>query len=200
MNTLSIVSKIALLVCQGTVYTLAQENSTKILENERVVVWRVGSDTPQSSPALQLRFPAVLISLDDGAIRFTNATEASAIQRGSGRTLLIAIKDHRVSPLEAPKNIARAFPRQGARRIVDNNLLNVWDFTWTKGMKTPVHFHDKDVVVVYLADGALTSTTPDHVSTVNEHFFGFTKFNPGNRVHSELLSRGSARAIIIELK
>jgi hypothetical protein len=51
-----------------------------------------------------------------------------------------------------------------------------------------------------LADGALTSTTPDGVSTINEHSFGYTKFNPHNRVHSETLSRGNARAIIIELK
>ena len=54
--------------------------------------------------------------------------------------------------------------------------------------------------MVYLADGELTSTTPDGASVVNPHSFGFTKFNPGNRVHTETLSRGQARAIIIELK
>jgi hypothetical protein len=44
------------------------------------------------------------------------------------------------------------------------------------------------------------STTADGLATVNEHFFGFAKFNPGNRVHTETLSRGKARAIIVELK
>ena len=63
-----------------------------------------------------------------------------------------------------------------------------------------MHFHDKDVVVVYLEDGALRSTDPAGQSTVNEHYFGFTKFNPRDRVHTEEVVKGKARAIIVELK
>ena len=59
---------------------------------------------------------------------------------------------------------------------------------------------DKDVVVTYLEDGALRSTEPNGQSIVNEHYFGFTKFNSGNRVHTEELVKGKARAIIVELK
>jgi hypothetical protein len=78
------ISIIALLVCQGCVLTLAQENSTKILENERVVVWRIGADTNGLSPARQLRFPAVLISLVDGAVRFISANDTSTNRPNSG--------------------------------------------------------------------------------------------------------------------
>ena len=63
-----------------------------------------------------------------------------------------------------------------------------------------MHFHDKDVVVTYLEDGELRSTEPNGQSVVNPHYFGFTKFNSGNRVHTEELIKGKGRAIITELK
>jgi hypothetical protein len=85
LNAFANISTIALLVCQGCVLTLAQENSAKILENERVVVWRIGLDTHGLSPARQLRFPAVLISLADGAVRFVGADDTSTIRPKSGR-------------------------------------------------------------------------------------------------------------------
>jgi hypothetical protein len=111
----------------------------------------------------------------------------------------VELKDRTTAPYPNTSGYPNAFPRPGSTKVLENDRVVVWDYTWVPGVATPVHFHDKDVVVVYLADGALTSTTPDGVSTVNEHSFGFTKFNPGNRAHTELLSRGSARAIVIEL-
>ncbi len=135
------ISIIALLVCQGCVLTLAEESSTKILENERVVVWRIGADTNSLAPARQPRFPAVLISLVDGAVRFIDATGTSTIRPESGQAVLIELKDHLVTPLEEPGTIARAFPRQGAKQIIDNNRVNVWDVRPDpKGIRTPKHF------------------------------------------------------------
>src|SRR5271170_5501391 len=143
LNALANISIIALLVCQGCVLMLAEESSTKILENERVVVWRIGLDPNRLSPARHLRFPAVLISLVDGAVRFIDASDTSTIRPDSGQAVLIELKDHLVTPLEVPGTIARAFPRQRAKQVVDNDRVNVWDVAWTKGMKTPMHFHDK---------------------------------------------------------
>src|ERR1700733_4868154 len=62
-NSLAHACTIALLVCQGGVHALAQENTTKILENERVAIWKIGADARQSSPAQRLQVPGVLISL-----------------------------------------------------------------------------------------------------------------------------------------
>jgi hypothetical protein len=63
-----------------------------------------------------------------------------------------------------------------------------------------MHYHDKDVVVVYLDNGDLSSTTLDGKTTVNSYVFGQAKFNARDRTHSELLSKGSQRVIAIELK
>jgi hypothetical protein len=200
LNAFACFSTIALLVCQGCVLTLAQENSTKILENERVVVWRIGSDTSRLSPARQLRLPTVLISLVDGAVRFTDATHTSTIRPESGQAVLIELKNHSVPPLEEPGTIARAFPRQGAKQIVDNNRVNVWDVSWTKGMKTPVHFHDEDVVAVYLSSGTVRSIPLNGEPTAVPGSFGDTVFLPRGRTHVEECIDGPRRDIIIELK
>jgi hypothetical protein len=50
LNAFANISITALLVCQGCVLKLAEENSTKILENERVVVWRIGLDPNRYRP------------------------------------------------------------------------------------------------------------------------------------------------------
>jgi hypothetical protein len=63
-----------------------------------------------------------------------------------------------------------------------------------------MHFHDKEVVVVYMEDTALKSTTPDGKSVVNEYSAFQTKFNLRDRVHTELLVGGTGSAIMTELK
>ena len=63
-----------------------------------------------------------------------------------------------------------------------------------------MHFHDKDVVVVYLQTGDLKSTTSANDAVVNHYEAGTIKFNPRDRVHTELLVMGTERAIITELK
>jgi len=56
------------------------------------------------------------------------------------------------------------------------------------------------VVVVFMADGQRNSTTPDGKTDANQISFGLTRFNARDRVHSEELVKGSARAIIFQLK
>lgn len=63
-----------------------------------------------------------------------------------------------------------------------------------------MHFHDKDVVVVFLEDGDLKSTTPDGKDVVNPYTSGTVRFNLRDRTHTETLVRGKQRAIITELK
>jgi hypothetical protein len=76
----------------------------------------------------------------------------------------------------------------------------VWDYTFTRDVPSPLHFHDTDVVVVFLGEGTLASTTPEGVVTTRDHTNGLTLFNPGNRHHTETLVRGSCRVIVVELR
>ena len=81
-----------------------------------------------------------------------------------------------------------------------NDRVIVWRYRWNLGEPTPMHFHDKDVVVVYLEDSALKSTEPDGKSILNEYKAGDIRFNRRDRTHTELLVRDTASAVITELK
>jgi len=105
-----------------------------------------------------------------------------------------------VAPIANTSGFPNAFPRPNGIKVYEDARVIVWDYTWTPGVATPMHFHDKDVVVIYLGNGSLRSTTPDGKSVVNKWKPGDTRFNPRDRVHTETLVDGQLRAIITELK
>ena len=115
-------------------------------------------------------------------------------------SIVIELKDHAVPPLENKSGYPIAFPRPNSKKLFENAKVVVWDYTWAPGVPTPTHFHDKDVVVIYLEEGGLKSTTLDGKSVVNDLTRGMIRFNARDRVHNEEVVRGKSRAIITELK
>ncbi len=93
------------------------------------------------------------------------------------RTTEIALKDSDRRPAANTSGYPLAFPRPGARKLIDNDRVFVWDNRWTPGVPTSMHFHDKDVVVTYLEDGDLTSISPDGKSVVNPYKFGLIRYS-----------------------
>jgi hypothetical protein len=104
---------------------------------------------------------------------------------------VIDLNDHPVAPIENTSGYPLAFPRPGVKKILENERVIVWDCTWTLGVATPVHFHDKDVAL-FLEDGDLQSTTPDGQSVVNPHTPGEVRFTVRSRAHAEMLIRGNS--------
>jgi len=117
-----------------------------------------------------------------------------------GTGILIGLKDFKVEPLVNKTGLPAAFPRPGSKKLFENARVVVWDYTWTPGLATPMHFHDKDVVVYYFEDGDLQSTTPSGEKTVNAYKPGMIRFNLRDRSHSETLIRGKQHGIMTELK
>ena len=113
---------------------------------------------------------------------------------------MILLKDHPVPPLANSTGYPLAFPRPHVVKLVRDRQGPGRKCHWTPGEPTPMHFHDKDVVVVYEEPTALTSTTPDGKKTLNEYKDGEVRFNPGNRTHTELLVHGGGSAVMTELK
>ena len=172
--------------------------ASPIIDNDRVTVWDVTAADPNAPRA---RGDSVWISLVAPGKAVFKAKGAIADASGiGGRGVVIDLKDARVAPLENKSGYPLAFPRPGVKKLLENDRVIVWDYTWTPGVATPMHFHDKDVVVTYVETGALRSTTVDGQSTPNEFKFGDVRFNKRDRVHTELLVSGKARAIITELK
>jgi tetratricopeptide (TPR) repeat protein len=161
-----------------------------IIENDRVAVWDV------TDSASARAFDAVVVSLSGSAVFLPKG----ALPRIAGRSIVIDLKDHPVAPIENTSGYPLAFPRSGVNKILENDRVIVWDCTWALGVTTPMHFHDKDVVALFLEDGDLKSTTPDGQAVANPHTPGTVSFALRNRTHTETLVRGKQRAIFTELK
>jgi hypothetical protein len=158
------------------------------VDNARVTVWE--DRAPASS------FPHGAISVSStGAVRYYPKNSPVITEK-----LIVGLKPATVAPLPNASGFPLAMPRPGAEKLLDNMYITVWNYRWTPGVPTPMHFHDKDVVVMFLEDGDLRSTTPSGEMTVNQYKPGTIRFNPRDRVHTEELIRGTQRAIIIELK
>jgi hypothetical protein len=161
-----------------------------IIDNERVMVW-------DTSERRAYDHDFVAIALPDGKAVFERK---GSTPPSRGRSIVIELKDHAVSPLPNKSAYPNAFPRPGSKKLIENDRVLVWDYSWTLGVATPMHFHDKDVVVTYLKDGSLKSTTPSGEVVINDYAFGTVKYNARDRTHTETLEKGSQRAIIVEFK
>ena len=131
--------------------------------------------------------------------RKATGCETGGVDAGA-RSLVIELKDHPVPPLENKTGYPLAFPRPHVKKLLENDRVIVWSYRWNPGEPTPMHFHDKDVVVVYLEPTALTSTTPDGAKTLNEYKAFDIRFNKRDRTHTELLEHGTGSAMMMELK
>jgi hypothetical protein len=169
------------------------EGIRPIIDNENVTVW----DTEKSLPPAQHDFVAVsLVRKGTAVVGHAGDTPG---EDGS-RTIVIELKDHPTSIYPNTTGFPNAFPRPHVEKLIENDRLIVWGYHWNPGEPTPMHFHDKDVVVVYEEDTDLKSTTPDGHSVVNDYKFGDVRFNRGNRTHTELLVGPSGSAVMTELK
>jgi len=194
-----------------------------IIENDSAVVWDVTWTNGKRSPMERHLYDSVSVYLVGGTTKITlpDGTSRVGIRRSgdvvfyekggtyseegvssdkSMRSIEINLRDHPPQPLRNTSGYPDAFPRPGVKKVLENNRVIVWDYTWISGKPTPMHFHDKDTVVVYMDDGTVKSTQLNGQSVVNEVSFGLTKFNLRGRVHTEELVTGRARAIIVELK
>jgi hypothetical protein len=164
-----------------------------IIDNERVTVW----DTTSKLPPAAHDFVAVSLTKKGTAV-LGRKGEVPGVD--GARTIVIELKDHAVAPLTNKSGYPAAFPRPRVKKLFETDRVIVWSYRWNPGEPTPMHFHDKDVVVVYEDDTALKSTTPEGKQTVNEYKDGQTKFNPRDRAHTEMLVRGTGSAVMTELK
>ena len=164
-----------------------------LIDNQRVRVWHQRHPLSSTLDAIHITVTA------DSPAQVSFLPKGSPAQT-SAATLFIELKDLRIAPIPNPTNYPLAFPRPAIKKLLENDRVIVWDYTWTLNSPTGMHFHDKDVVVMFLEEGDLQSTVPDGGKTLNPYKPGTIRFNARDRVHFETLTRGKQRAIITELK
>jgi hypothetical protein len=182
-----------LLCVFGLSFAAIARGAEPIVDNEHVTVW----DTAVALPPSAHDFVEVSLSRK-GTASFGHQGDRPG--RTGSRTIVIELKDLPVTPLANETGYPLAFPRKHAKKLLENAQVVIWDSVWHSGEPTPMHFHDKDAVVVFEAAGTLKSTTPDGKSEIAEIGFGNVRFSARNRTHSETLVSGEAHAVITELK
>jgi hypothetical protein len=203
-------------------HAFPRDGAKQIFDNERVTVWEFKLEKGKQTGMHRHRYDMVRVDLADATVKNRNATgqatnatlrtgTAGFSQKGlthndegtsdtPRHSIIIDLKDVVVPAIPNNSGYVEAFPREGAKRLLDNARVTVWDLSFEVGKPTVTHFHSKDVVVVYLGNAETSSTTPDGKTTLNTVAYGQVKFNPRNRTHSELVVKGTHRVIAVELK
>jgi hypothetical protein len=209
-------------VVQDLPHAFPRDGATQLLDNSRLTAWDVVWPKGKSSGMHRHAYDYVGIELNDsltkvtgtgGEARTVKLTTATAYFLPKGTThmeegvsdvprhaILVDLKDAPSPAYPNKTGLPSAFPREGARKLVENQRVIIWDYAWTAGKPSPMHFHDKDVFLVFIGAGELKSTTPDGQATVRPIRLNESQFNPGNRAHTEEMTGGAVRAIIVELK
>jgi hypothetical protein len=182
---------IVLLAALGAAPAFAADTKP-VIDNERVKVF----DTTEAMPSMPDDF--VAIDFAKGTAIYGRAGDTAGVP--GVRSVIIDLKNNPVPPLANNSGYPNAYPRPHIDKLIENDRVIVWHYRWFLNDPTPMHFHDKDVVVTYLEDSPLQSTEPNGKAVVNEYKSGDIRFNKRDRIHTELVVRGSASAVIMELK
>src|SRR5471030_1956750 len=198
-------------------------NATKVLENDRLIAW----DTvwPKGQPTQMHQHPYDLVAAfleggdrmitsQDGTKRPTTAKAYDVsltakgnihIEEGTSdkppRAILVELKEsaaRMLPPVDAPA--PTAFPRPGAKQLLDNARVTIWEYKWTLGAPVPLHKHDRDTLVVWFENGKLQSAPLTGSPSVIDASFGRLRYNERGTVHTETAIEGPPHAVIIELK
>ncbi|MBI3491142.1 MAG: hypothetical protein HY047_05060 [Acidobacteria bacterium] len=196
--------------------------ATKLLENDRVVVWDVtwpkGQPTPLHRHIYDMTGVYIapgnrMITAVDGSKRPVT-TEAGGIvwqlkgvthvEEGTSdvplRAIMIELKQDAPVGTDASPDLPPAFPREGAKQMLDNDRVRVWEYAWPAGHAGPLHRHVRDNVVVWMADGKLRSTPRNGTPAITDVTKFRATYSPRGNVHSEEAIDGAPRAYVFELK
>lgn len=192
-----------------------------IIDNDRVSVWDARLTTDERGPETPHDVDRVIMFIDGGDFEMATASGAIIrvptqpgqamflpkgghqpvlISRGQFQVAVIALKDAPSPTYPNNRGFASAYPRPGSTKMIATPRVTVWRHAWQPGTPTPMHFHDKDVVVAYRYDGSLKSVSPDGTSITTDYKKGDIRFHRGGRSHLEVLTTERQSALMVELR
>jgi hypothetical protein len=198
---------------------------TRLLDHERFTMWEVNWKIGVPQPyhrhrydmaGVYLRFGRITVTTPDGKANtgemfevprpyfqlkdITHKEEAVGKPGDPERlAIMVDLKDVAVAPFPSSSE-QHAFPREGARNVLENARIRMWDYTWKSGAPTARHVHDTDTIEVFVDGGTIRTTANDGRPETETVAFKKARFVPRGRVDTEEAIAGAPRAIVIELK
>jgi hypothetical protein len=198
-------------------------NATKLLDTDRITVWDI--IWPKGQPTAMHRhvYDQVgtyyasggrLITTPDGTARaiVTEVGSLSTTRKGTThieegntdpplRAVFIELKRETPSGLpDADVGGPAAFPRAGAKQILDDDRVTAWDYTWVSGSQGVRYRPARETVIVWLGTGKVRVTPSGGAATERDVNTGaMHHLTAGSNETVEVVS-GSPRAILFQLK
>jgi hypothetical protein len=194
-----------------------------LLETDRVVVWDIVWPKGQPTPMHRHVYDQVgtyyaaggrVITTPDGVSRST-MTQVGAlsttrkgtthIEEGSTdpplRAVFIELKhDVASGEPEAPSALPAAFPRDGAKSVLDDERVTIWDYTWRPGTRGIVSRYRRETLLIWLAGGTIRLEPQGGSSSIIEVAPGQIRYQRGGTVETDEALSGSPRAMIVAFK
>ena len=193
-----------------------RENARSVLSNDRVNVWQVIWPKGQPTAMHEHPFDQLSVTLSGGTVRVTRLGREPVVNHSTVGSVAFTSKGtvhteeglsdvpQRKIMLElkpSPPTDAVSSPREGAVKLLENDRLIAWEFTWKTGQTVPRRQNQLDSVTVFIEGGTI-SYLPEHGSaTYSTKSAGEVVYTPhSQRPQIEQAVRGSPRAVIVELK
>jgi quercetin dioxygenase-like cupin family protein len=194
----------------------------QLLDNDRVTVWDVGWPKGQPTPLHRHPYalagvylePGTRVIMDaDGSTRNVSNEAGGVTFQMKGLThveqgtsdsplhaIMIELKQDAPIGDDPSRDLPPAFPREGAKQLLDNDRVRVWDYAFTPHRVGPLHRHVRDAVAVWVESGKLRATSPDGASSVNTQTKFTATYSRRGSVHTEEAIEGAPHAYVFELK
>jgi hypothetical protein len=93
-----------------------------------------------------------------------------------------------------------AWPRDGAKNVLENPRIRMWDYTWVAGAPAVKRVYRNDVVEVVVTGGTIRVTGADGKPETRVLAAKDARYVSRGTVRTEAHVSGSPRVIAIELK
>jgi hypothetical protein len=132
-------------------------HATTVIDNERVRVWDIALAQGQSTDFGRHEYNFVTMFLIGGQFRTTSENGATVTERqfgeavyshkgakqeeeliagGPARLIVVELKDHPEPRYPNTSGYPLAFPRPGSRKVLDNDRVVVWNYSWAPNTPT----------------------------------------------------------------
>jgi hypothetical protein len=197
-------------------------NATALLETDRFVVWDIVWPKGQPTPLHRHVYDQVgtyyqaggrvITNLDGTRREATTAVGAlSNTRRGTTHVeegvtdppLRAVFIELRAEPGSArPASVAEAamFPRPGARDVLDDARVTVWDYTWRPGEPAAEGGHAREAVWIWIAEGVLEVTPRGGVPSRLTVVPGQIRHVMPGTIERVGATSGTPRAVVVAIK
>jgi hypothetical protein len=211
-------------------HAFPRTGAVKLFDNDRVTVWEVNWLKNVMQPVHRHRYDMAGVYLRFGQITVTGPNDPVPPDPKPGPVfeiprpyyqpkgvthrevafggpndperlaIMCDLKDFTPPPFEVKSGYPAAYPREGAKDVLDNPHVIEWDYTWKTHAQVPMHVHDKDSVEIFVEGGTIRTRMADGREETKAVAFKDARFVPRGQTDTEEAISGSPHAVIIELR